>query len=783
MEPSQPFDEPAPARGGPTSGESHRLAGPSSRTHEIPEFTDLVFACRHQPLRVVIVGILLSAALIWIAWIVTPSRYRAEGLVRVRQEQDVIFSAQTSRSADTTFFYSQEQLVLSPQVLTSALENDDIRALADLLPEDDQVQWIRDQMKVEMEAGAEVMRIAAVNDSPRMAYALANAVTQSYLSEVTNRLALDRQRREQELQRAAKEADKRLDELWTELNNAAQTVGSDNSQSLTIRDELQLQAYRDYSRQLQAAQIRGNELQAQMAAAKRALSAPSNQVVTVTDVMIHSDPEVVAVKQRVQSTTNQIEQMRQIVADPNSPRLQRLVKDRDFYQAELDEVIKTRRTALQQQLENQSESARENSLVELQQQIDRNAAEKEFLRQRLSEIDTGIARTEDKTGVQLDMWRHAIQRQTGLADSLWKSLQELRIESQSQPRVSLIELADIPRNADHSRRIKAAGAAGLLAWMLAIIGVGFVEWRECRIRFAEDVASRFALPVFGKDCEPGNGKRRKGVHGGAREAAAQMILAESNDHPIPSMMVSSAASGESRHLVATDLARSLCKFRRRTLLIDADATSNRLSRAFSADRLPGLRQLTLSSDVRHLIVPSEHSDLDFVPIGLREDDESWIDPEVLEHVLTALRNDYRAIVVCGPAIMSSAESLLLASKTDLLLIAVQVGSSRWNQLATSAQSAVQAGIRIGGCILQYGKRTRKLRLNAERQGEVAGSIEDHAAESALQDEIDQMRRELDQVRNAPPENLPNGDTNSPNANTNSSPEAVPNQSPNPESAP
>ncbi len=60
---------------------------------------------------------------------------------------------------------------------------------------------------------------------------------------------------------AQRQADGRLDELWAELNRVASEVGSDNSQSLTIRDEIQLQAYREYARQLRAAQMRGNELQ------------------------------------------------------------------------------------------------------------------------------------------------------------------------------------------------------------------------------------------------------------------------------------------------------------------------------------------------------------------------------------------------------------------------------------------------------------------------------------------------------------------------------------------
>ncbi len=214
---------------------------------------------------------------------------------------------------------------------------------------------------------------------------------------------------------------------------------------------------------------------------------------------------------------------------------------------------------------------------------------------------------------------------------------------------------------------------------------------ECRVRFPEDLTSRFVFPVYGK--ESGGSLNRKAANRGAREAAAKMMLLNQNGHSIPTLMVSSATASEPRHLAATELARALCKFHRRTLLIDADASGNRLSRALGAERLAGLRQLPSGSDARHLIIPSEEEQLDFLSIGPREDDDNWVDPESLGHVIESMRHHYQAIVVNGPAMLSTAESLLLASQVDVLLMTVQVATSRWNQLAVAAESLVQAGIR------------------------------------------------------------------------------------------
>ncbi len=47
-------------------------------------------------------------------------------------------------------------------------------------------------------------------------------------------------------------------------------------------------------------------------------------------------------------------------------------------------------------------------------------------------------------GVDLEMLRHEIEREEKLANSLWHTIAELKIEDQAKPRVALIELAKRP---------------------------------------------------------------------------------------------------------------------------------------------------------------------------------------------------------------------------------------------------------------------------------------------------------------------------------------------------
>ncbi len=134
-----------------------------------------------------------------------------------------------------------------------------------------------------------------------------------------------------------------------------------------------------------------------------------------------------------------------------------------------------------------------------------------------------------------------------------------------------------------------------------------------------------------------------------------------------------------------------------------------------------------------------------MPLGRSQEGASWIDPQTFQSVLRALRNDYDAIVVNGPAVMSSAESLLLASQVDQTVLAVFYGTSRWNQLAASEQVAVEAGIAVLGSILHSGRRSATLELRFDRQGttrQATGTEE--ATEESLRESIAAMQQELNQ---------------------------------------
>lgn len=680
----------------------------------IPEFSELVLACRYHPLKTLMFGTVTSTLFAALACMLILPTYEAESFVRVRQNQAVVFAPQSTRADDLAFVRAQEQLALSPQVIAVALKDAELESWQQFIPLRDPSDWLKSLVQVDMQSGSELLSIAAKHPVREVAQAISNAMTNAYMSEITERLESDQGRRLTELERAAQDAELRLDELWAELNEVAIQIGSENSQSLTIRDEIQLQAYRDYAQQLRSAQLRGHELASQIEEAQTEANArvdPSSH--QDIEEAIQAAPEVIDAQQRVAVLDDQLRQMREIVAHPDSPRIERLLADRDFYADELARVVQRVRPRVQAQVLGQKQGQTQTSLAQLMRQIELNDSEKEFLRNRLAEIDTSTLRGDEKSGLKLDVKRHAVDRQARLADGLWQSLEELKIERQSQPRVQLMQLASLPDSVSRAKQLKAVGVVIAACWMIIVLGTGYFEWRSCTIRQTADVVENSCFPVFGVVDPSANGlvRRTPPRHmPGAQEAVSQILLSAKQGLSIPSLIVAGATQNEPRHKVARDLAIAFSALHCKTLLIELDTTNNRLAHELGCAESFGLLQVCSRKLAVKSLIRSSQQGVDVLPLGTHQGTPMRIDPARIAEVLKELQNDYQAIVAVGASILDCAEGLLLAAPFDQLVLVVSGGESRWNELAKAEQAALRAGLCCLGTVVNCKRPHQSIQL-------------------------------------------------------------------------
>jgi capsular polysaccharide biosynthesis protein/Mrp family chromosome partitioning ATPase len=737
-----------------------------------PEFGDLILACRHRLLTTIILSLSVAGCFAITVWTIVQPKYVAESFVRVREQQSVIFAAQTSRSEDTAFFRTQAKLARSPQVISAAIERPDVAKFVADVPEGMRVKWLEERLQAETQPGSETMSISVEHRSNEAAQALCNAITESYLAEITHRLSHDRAQREHQLELAARAADADLDRSWDQLNHLAEGLGSDTSQSLTIRDEMQFQSYRDYSRRLQAVQLRGSQLQAELNEKLQSDELTPTSLAHAADESLNNSVEVLAARERLISVDLQIQQMRNIAANDDSPKLQHLRQQREYLAEDLNRIESKTRSEVEERIRTKGLSKYQQSLAQLKSEIELNRNEKTYLREQLSQFQIAATNTTSKTAVPLDMSRHEVARQSQLADRLWQSLQELRIEGQSQPRVTLIELASLPEIANHARKNKYAAIAALAGWVFVVFAVGCMEWYDCRVREADDVISHSKYPVFGAASYSALETHRTilqvglgllGIHpntasDGAREAVARVVLRDQDSLDTISLMITSCLPSEPRHLVSQEIACLLASFQRSVLLIDCDTDRSQLNQSAGASSMVGIRQLPVGvpdhayEAIAQLIVATKDDLVDFLPSGPVAGPSSWIEPRSLRSVISVMKDHYDVIIVNGPSFLASAESALLAAEVDRNLFATFFNMSRWDQLLRCEETAESAGITISGSVLHDGRGKSKLQLNPgkpksrKKKDRIEVQVDESSSEIDLRRQISELQQEIRRVQ-------------------------------------
>jgi capsular exopolysaccharide synthesis family protein len=171
--------------------------------------------------------------------------------------------------------------------------------------------------------------------------------------------------------------------------------------------------------------------------------------------------------------------------------------------------------------------------------------------------------------------------------------------------------------------------------------------------------------------------------------------------PLQVVMVTSAAAGEGKTTVASQLAGSLARAGRRTLLIDCDLRRPAAHQLFELPLQPGLSEVlmdevhlaeaTLSTDVDGLwVVPAGEWDRDVIQALARGG---------LKKAFDRLRQAYDFVVVDSHPVLAATDSLLVGQHADAVLMAVMRDVSEAPKVYAGLRKLASLKIRVLGAVV------------------------------------------------------------------------------------
>ncbi|NLH41913.1 MAG: polysaccharide biosynthesis tyrosine autokinase [Planctomycetes bacterium] len=297
-----------------------------------------------------------------------------------------------------------------------------------------------------------------------------------------------------------------------------------------------------------------------------------------------------------------------------------------------------------------------------------------------------------------------------MCDLLDERIKELSvIEETGALNITVLETAEPALEPSEPQKPKAmAMALGL--GLFAGVGLALLrEWKDQRLRSAEEISALLALPVVGAvptinvpRGEAGARGQRILTHPDSREAEAFRTLRTAVFFGVPkdearTIVVTSPAPGEGKSTVVSNLAIAMAQAGQRVLLIDADFRRPTQHKIFNLDRLARGLSAVLAGQMplEEAIERSGIANLDVLTCGPDVPNPAEIiGSQSFAEVVKRLSEDYDRILIDSPPVAAVTDPLILAALCDVTILVVRAEQSmrRVSMQARDSLASVEARI-------------------------------------------------------------------------------------------
>jgi polysaccharide biosynthesis transport protein len=618
-------------------------------------------------------------------------RYTAYSVLHISMQENQIFSSSGTPLVDRDRFeiYKNSQMtqLLQRMVLMAALNKPEVKNIPIVQYKtlySDPAEWLAGKISVSFPQKAEVMMVSLSLEDPEEAKSLVNAVVDSYMSEVVNAENERKRKRYDELERICGDKETQIRAKREELKSLVATAGvTDSPDSWSIRQRLVLEELALYRSELargssDISKARG-ELASQEALRDNADVAAVPQM--ELDYLVQTDPVAKQISvelgwKKIDEQTNQ-SAAKAGSSSPYVTQSSQLVKK---LQEQYDERIKV----LEKKAREKSRSKAETEIVRLKALLKPIEDQQKAMKNKLAEREEQ-AKTISQSTVDVQMVQAQLRNWEQVLGSFVNERERLGVDIKSAPRILVSEKAEKPlMPSNTTARIALTCLAVLTSLCLPVVGVALWDTRTHRINTTADVSQGLRLPVIGSmPLVPARvirqlgspSPRHRSWHLRLTESVdgiAARLLRKADVEQSRVIMVSSATGGEGKTTLATQLALSLARTGRRTILVDFDLRRPSFDEMFGMPLSPGVcESLRHECDVDALVHPVAADNLAVITAG-RWDRQALasLSNGSVDALFRQLREDFDFVVVDTSPILPVADARFVSQYVDSVVLSV-----------------------------------------------------------------------------------------------------------------
>jgi succinoglycan biosynthesis transport protein ExoP len=665
----------------------------------------LLHALRRRWLLASCVGLVLAILTSALLWYNFPASSSATAVFQISSQQESIFSDINKQSPQSYEILKKSQLSVLrfPFVLRAAVRKpgvSSLSALAGEIPE----EWLMERLEVSYPQQGEYLTISLSGDEPTGDLVhLVDAVAKAYEDEVVFKERTLKAGTKDLLNRSLEDITKKIADKWELYISIAKDSDRPQAQTGDPQTTILMNEVNNLNKKRAEMEARLLEMQTQFTLLKGRLTGPG-----MIEMMVE---EKLAVDAYYQSLLQRLSMAQGSFSSASSTGKQgRAAAGLQKQVAELQNQVENHRALVQRQIEYDKQT-QPNTLLsqttkEFQTMFGALRMQYAGVTNSLKERMEALKKRTEKS-VELDTLGQEIEQLQQIANDMSVKAQSMAIEANAPPQIEKVQNAVASGGSSKAQQIAISSIGGTAAFALGCVLVGYLEFRSRRLNGPEEVneglgirvigtlpslSSRYALdpshPIVAQLTESIDGVRT-------------ILMHDSTSKRRQVVLITSAATMEGRTTVASQLAASLARAGRRTLLVDGDLRRPALHALFDVPLEDGLCEvLRAEVDVDDVIRPTHAEGLWLLTAGYCDIDAIHaLATEQMQPVFDKLRTEYDFVIIDGAPVVGMSDALIFGQYSDGAVLSVRRDHSQMPKINHAAELLRDVGIRIIGAVV------------------------------------------------------------------------------------
>jgi capsular exopolysaccharide synthesis family protein len=666
---------------------------------------------RRRWLPAVVLGTLLASAASISTWLFMPRGYEAVAWLRVRDKSGMLTGGGRDGGEYEAYRKTQVTLIKSPFVLTSALRRTGIAELPTIREQDeDPVGWLTRSIQVTAPMESEVVQVRLRGEHAPEVAKIVNAVTASYLEDIVNKERAETLGRRDALERKYKENMAEMRERRETFNTLARTLGTRDSSEVATQRSLLLDHLGTLRSQLSQSQRDLTAIDAELAIidakARGEIASEDALPEEMVESVLVRDQQIVELGNRLAGIEEaMLFQEQRSARGVNEPAVKRLRAQRDQIAQRIAERRADLRPQIVSQLSLEGTGSRTGQPLESPVVL---KMRREMLSLTLAEVSKEFDKVAKeatelgKANADLEARRGEIEQLQRVTDQIGMQLETSSLDLSMPSRVTLIEEASVPEGNDRLFRLMLSMLAGGAALVLGGGSIVALEYLRDRLSTTDEVPRRIGVRMLGS--LPRISRSRRNTNDGLLaecvDGIRTLVMQSGRESPRV-ILVTSAVEHEGKTTFSSQLAASLARSDKRTLLLDGDLRHPNVHLALELELGVGLSELLRGEITGDEAVQPTSIDGLFAVTG-GDCDYAAVTalsrPE-LAKVITSYRESFDYIVIDAGPVLAFADALLLGQQSDIAIVATMRDSSRVPLVNAAIDRLRAVGVRVLGVVM------------------------------------------------------------------------------------